>query len=68
MGFSLQANAKTREGSQHPDRNAQLEHINARIARFRRTGQPAISVDTKKASSGDRAGDFGRGTRRDASG
>jgi Rhodopirellula transposase DDE domain len=48
MGFSLQANAKTREGSQHPDRNAQFEHINARIARFRRTGQPAISVDTKK--------------------
>jgi hypothetical protein len=48
MGFSLQANAKTREGSQHPDRNAQFEHINARVARFRRTGQPAISVDTKK--------------------
>jgi len=48
MGFSLQANAKTREGSQHPDRNAQFEHINARISRFRRTGQPAISVDTKK--------------------
>jgi hypothetical protein len=48
MGFSLQANAKTREGSQHPDRNAQFEHINARVTRFRRTGQPAISVDTKK--------------------
>lgn len=48
MGFSLQANAKTREGSQHPDRNAQFEHINERVARFRRTGQPAISVDTKK--------------------
>ena len=48
MGFSLQANAKTREGSQHPDRNAQFEHINASLARFRRTGQPAISVDTKK--------------------
>jgi hypothetical protein len=48
MGFSLQANAKTREGSQHPDRNAQFEHINACVGRFRRTGQPAISVDTKK--------------------
>jgi Rhodopirellula transposase DDE domain len=48
MGFSLQANAKTREGSQHPDRNAQFEHINECVGRFRRTGQPAISVDTKK--------------------
>jgi hypothetical protein len=48
MGFSLQANAKTREGSQHPDRNAQFEHINECIGRFRRAGQPAISVDTKK--------------------
>ena len=48
MGFSLQANAKVREGSQHPDRNAQFEHINKWVGRFRRTGQPAISVDTKK--------------------
>jgi hypothetical protein len=48
LGYSLQANAKTREGSQHPDRNAQFEHINACVGRFRRTGQPAISVDTKK--------------------
>ena len=48
MGFSLQANAKTREGSQHPDRNAQFEHINECVGRFRRAGQPAISVDTKK--------------------
>jgi len=48
MSFSLQANAKTREGSQHPDRNAQFEHINECGARFRRTGQPAISVDTRK--------------------
>jgi hypothetical protein len=48
MGYSLQGNAKTREGSQHPDRNAQFEHINAWVGRFRRAGQPAISVDTKK--------------------
>ena len=48
MGFSLQANAKTREGSQHPDRNAQFEHINECVGRFRRAGQPAISVDTRK--------------------
>ena len=51
MGFSLQANAKTREGSQHPDRNAQFEHINECGARFRRTGQPAIWVDTRKKGS-----------------
>jgi hypothetical protein len=48
QGYSLQANRKTVEGKQHPDRNAQFEHIEARIGAFRRTGQPAISVDTKK--------------------
>src|SRR6516162_6068431 len=48
MGFSLQANAKTKEGGQHPDRNAQFEHINALVKSFQAEGQPAISVDTKK--------------------
>jgi hypothetical protein len=48
MGFSLQANAKTREGCKHPDRNAQFEHINALVHEFQSAGQPAISVDTKK--------------------
>jgi hypothetical protein len=47
-GYSLQANRKTREGKSHPDRNAQFEHINRRVQAFQRTGQPAISVDTKK--------------------
>lgn len=47
-GFSLQANRKTREGKQHADRNAQFEHINQRVLRQQRNGQPAISVDTKK--------------------
>lgn len=47
-GYSLQANRKTREGKQHPDRNAQFEHINRRVTACRRRGQPAISVDTKK--------------------
>ncbi len=47
-GFSLQANRKTIEGRQHPDRNAQFEHINKRVRACLRTGQPAISVDTKK--------------------
>lgn len=47
-GYSLQANRKTREGKQHPDRNAQFEHINRRVTACSRRGQPAISVDTKK--------------------
>lgn len=55
MGFSLQANAKTKEGSHHPDRNAQFEHINALVNEFQAEGQPAISVDTKKK---ELVGDF----------
>jgi hypothetical protein len=47
-GYSLQANRKTREGSSHPDRNAQFEYINQLVRRFQHGGQPAISVDTKK--------------------
>jgi transposase len=48
QGFSLQANRKTVEGKQHPDRDAQFQHIAARVKAFQRTGQPAVSVDTKK--------------------
>ena len=48
MDYSLQANSKTIEGSSHPDRNAQFEHINAQVQRFLSEGQPVISVDTKK--------------------
>lgn len=48
LGYSLQANRKTIEGSNHPDRNAQFEHINRRVRRFLRAGDPVISVDTKK--------------------
>jgi hypothetical protein len=44
----LQANRKMREGKQHPDRNAQFEHINRRVLVCQRRGQPAVSVDTKK--------------------
>ena len=47
-GYSLQANRKTLEGAQHPDRNAQFEHINRRVKAQQRAGQPALSVDTKK--------------------
>ena len=48
LGYSLQANRKTVEGTRHPDRNAQFEHINARVRAYLRQGEPAISVDTKK--------------------
>lgn len=48
MGYSLQGNCKTIEGNQHPDRNAQFEHINALVAKEMRCKQPVISVDTKK--------------------
>ena len=60
LGFSLQANAKTREGACHPDRNAQFEHINAQVTAFQAAGEPAISVDTKKK---ELVGDFKNGGR-----
>ena len=47
-GFSLQSNRKTREGTKHPDRNAQFEYINTMVKRLQHRGQPVISVDTKK--------------------
>ena len=47
-GYSLQANRKAVEGKQHPDRNAQFEHISRRVKSQQRAGQPAVSVDTKK--------------------
>lgn len=47
-GYSLQSNRKTREGSGHPDRNAQFEYINATVQDFQQRGQPVISVDAKK--------------------
>ena len=60
LGFSLQANHKTREGASHPDRNAQFEHINAEVKAFQAAGQPVISVDTKKKEP---VGDFKNGGR-----
>jgi transposase len=47
-GYSLQSNRKTKEGEDHPDRNAQFEHINRTVKLFQHRGQPVISVDTKK--------------------
>ena len=55
LGFQLHALQKAREGSAHPDRNAQFEHIAATAARFLRRHQPVISVDTKKK---ELVGDF----------
>ena len=48
LGYSLQANRKTLEGKQHPDRDAQFNHINRRVRAFQRRRQPVVSVDTKK--------------------
>src|SRR5688572_15149537 len=48
LGFSRQVNRKADEGSHHPDRNAQFEHINAKVVAAQAKGEPVISVDTKK--------------------
>ncbi len=48
MGYTLQANVKTREGPRHPDRDAQFHYLNRQVKMFRRNGEPVISVDTKK--------------------
>jgi len=48
MGYTLQANVKTREGPQHPNRDAQFRYLNRQVKAFRRVGDPVISVDTKK--------------------
>ena len=55
LGYRLRSVRKSREGTSHPDRNAQFEHINATAATFLREGQPVISVDTKKK---ELVGDF----------
>ncbi|RPK36794.1 Rhodopirellula transposase [Streptomyces sp. ADI92-24] len=47
-GFSLQGNAKTIEGRQHPDRDAQFRYINERAKDYQAGGDPVVSVDTKK--------------------
>ena len=48
LGYSLQGNRKTLEGSSHPDRNEQFEHINKTVKSRLKRGEPVISVDTKK--------------------
>jgi hypothetical protein len=58
LGYSLQANRRTREGASHPDRNAQFAFINARVVALQRRQQPVVSVDTKKK---ELVGDFKNG-------
>ena len=48
LGYSLQANRKTLEGSSHADRDQQFQHINHHVTEFLQQQQPVISVDTKK--------------------
>ena len=48
LGYSLQGPRKAREGTNHPDRDAQFEHIARRVKAYQRGGRPAVSVDTKK--------------------
>ena len=58
--YSLQANRKTKEGSSHPDRNAQFEYINAKATEFLKSDRPTISVDAKKK---EQVGEYRNGGR-----
>jgi Rhodopirellula transposase DDE domain len=60
LGYSLQANRKTKEGTSHPDRNAQFAYLNARVRAFQKRGYPVVSVDTKEK---ELVGDFKNGGR-----
>jgi transposase len=60
LGYSLQANSKTLEGANHPDRNAQFEHISRQAQDYLATADPVISVDAKKK---ELVGDFKNGGR-----
>ena len=55
LGYTLQANRKTKEGTQHPDRDAQFNYLNEQVRRAQKKGHPVISVDTKKK---ELVGDF----------
>jgi len=60
LGYSLQANSKTKEGTRHPDRNAQFEHLNGKVKWCLSRKEPVISVDTKKK---ELVGEFKNGGR-----
>ena len=59
-GFRLQANAKTVEGRQHPDRDAQFRYINDQVKAYQDAGDPVISVDAKKKETVGEFGNAGR--------
>jgi Rhodopirellula transposase DDE domain len=61
LHYSLQANRKSVEGRQHPDRDAQFRYLNEQIRRHHRRGEPVVSVDTKKK---ELIGNFSNGGRR----
>jgi hypothetical protein len=58
LGYSLQAPAKEKEGTAHPDRDAQFRYLNKQVGVFVKAGQPVISVDTKKK---ELVGEFSNG-------
>ena len=60
LGYSLQANRKTKAGVSHPDREAQFAYINKQVQAFQHRGQPVVSVDAKKK---ELVGDFKNGGR-----
>jgi transposase len=60
QGFSLQGNAKTIEGAQHPDRDAQFRYISGRVAAALAAGEPVVSVDAKKKEQVGAHGNAGR--------
>jgi hypothetical protein len=60
QGYSLQANAKTKEGKQHPDRDAQFGYLNEQVKTHLAAGAPVLSVDTKKK---ELVGEFRNGGR-----
>src|SRR5260370_6915788 len=60
MGYSLQANAKLKEGKQHPDRDAQFAYLNEQVKQHQAAAAPVLSVDTKKK---ELVGEFKNGGR-----
>jgi hypothetical protein len=60
MGYSLQANVKTREGTEHPDRDAQFLYLNRQVKKHQKQGHPVVSVDSKKK---ELVGEFKNGGR-----
>ncbi len=60
LGYTLQANRKTKEGTQHPDRDTQFSYLNEQVRSAQKKGHPVLSVDTKKK---ELVGDFKKGGR-----